>query len=142
MFSADAGAACEIQQLAGVTTMEGNAESDVQVVGREGHRATLQIRRSETPYDEEPAKGGARRRRDERDGRGALSAGHSRYAVGASSVPEVSAVTEVMFEVVGRRVALSEPEARILGERLLGFQRDLYMKDVNDLAKPSGGGVD
>ena len=51
-------------------------------------------------------------------------------------------VAEVAFDVDGREVVLTEPEARILGERLFGFHHDQYMPDVSDLAKPSSGGVD
>jgi hypothetical protein len=44
-------------------------------------------------------------------------------------------VTEVAFDVDGQQCALSEPEGRILGERLRGFAAGQYEGDVTLLAE-------
>lgn len=43
-------------------------------------------------------------------------------------------ITQVAFDVEGEQVDLSEPEARILSERLRGFAAGQYGGDVADLA--------
>jgi hypothetical protein len=48
----------------------------------------------------------------------------------------------VGFQVNGESCSLSYHDAEIFAEQLLSYYRDVYMRDVNQLASPSGGSTD